>query len=141
LLREPPFSWDGVAVYLIQPEDTPLSSQDSGTVEGSCLVGWACFGMITRRDKPMAKYVLWGSYCDNALEKRPPYREAHLQGLQAQKEQGILVALGPTTDNRKVFGIYDAEDEATVRQLVEADPYWQNGIWTDYEIHAWNQVF
>ncbi len=89
----------------------------------------------------MAKYVLWGSYCDNALEKRTPYREAHLQGLQAQKEQGILVALGPTTDNRKVFGIYDAEDEATVRQLVEADPYWQNGIWTDYEIHAWNQVF
>jgi len=89
----------------------------------------------------MAKYVLWGSYCDNALEKRTPYREAHLQGLQAQKEQGILVALGPTTDNRKVFGIYDAEDEATMRQLVEADPYWQNGIWTDYEIHAWNQVF
>jgi len=89
----------------------------------------------------MAKYVLWGSYCDNALEKRTPYREAHLQGLQAQKEQGILVALGPTTDNRKVFGIYDAEDEATVRQLVETDPYWQNGIWTDYEIHAWNQVF
>lgn len=89
----------------------------------------------------MAKYVLWGSYCDNALEKRTPYREAHLQGLQAQKDRGILVALGPTTDNRKVFGIYDAEDEATVRQLVEADPYWQNGIWTDYEIHAWNQVF
>ena len=89
----------------------------------------------------MAKYVLWGSYCDNALEKRTPYREAHLQGLQAQKDRGILVALGPTTDNRKVFGIYDAEDEATVRQLVETDPYWQNGIWTDYEIHAWNQVF
>ncbi|MEB3288826.1 MAG: YciI family protein [Leptolyngbya sp.] len=89
----------------------------------------------------MAKYVLWGSYCDHALEKRTPYREAHLQGLQAQKDRGILVALGPTTDNRKVFGIYEAEDEATVRQLVEADPYWQNGIWTDYEIHAWNQVF
>ncbi|QQE63763.1 hypothetical protein GFS31_04320 [Leptolyngbya sp. BL0902] len=89
----------------------------------------------------MAKYVLWGSYCENALEKRTPYREAHLQGLQAQKDRGILVALGPTTDNRKVFGIYEADDEATVRQLIEADPYWQNGIWTDYEIHPWNQVF
>lgn len=89
----------------------------------------------------MAKYVLWGRYCENALEKRTPYREAHLQGLQAQKDQGILQALGPTTDNTKVFGIYEAEDEATVRALIESDPYWQNGIWTEYEIHAWNQVF
>ncbi|MEY3299865.1 MAG: hypothetical protein RLZZ597_3125 [Cyanobacteriota bacterium] len=89
----------------------------------------------------MAKYVLWGCYCENALEKRTPYREAHLQGLQAQKDRGILLALGPTTDNQKVFGIYEAEDEATVRQLIEADPYWQNGIWTEYEVHPWNQVF
>lgn len=89
----------------------------------------------------MAKFVMWGSYCENALEKRTPYREAHLQGLQSQKDQGILVALGPTTDNRKVFGIYEAEDETTVRQLVEGDPYWQNGIWTEFEIYPWNQVF
>ncbi|WP_008313354.1 YciI family protein [Leptolyngbya sp. PCC 6406] len=89
----------------------------------------------------MAKYVMWGSYCENALEKRTPYREAHLKGLQEQKETGILVALGPTVDNAKVFGIYEAEDEAQVRSLIEQDPYWQNGIWTDYEVHAWNQVF
>ena len=54
----------------------------------------------------MPKYVLWGSYCENALEKRIPYRQAHLQGLQVQKDQGILLSLGPTTDNTKVFGIY-----------------------------------
>jgi len=89
----------------------------------------------------MAKYVLWGRYCDNVLEKRQPYREAHLQGLKQQQAQGILVSLGPTVDNSHVFGIYDAEDEATVRQLVEADPYWQHGIWTDYQVYEWNQVF
>ncbi len=89
----------------------------------------------------MAKYVMWGSYCENALEKRTPYREAHLKGLQEQKETGILVALGPTVDNAKVFGIYEVEDEAQVRSLSEQDPYWQNGIWTDYEVHSWNQVF
>ena len=89
----------------------------------------------------MAKFVMWGSYCENALEKRTPYRVAHLAGLTEQKEQGLLTALGPTTDNRKVFGTYEAEDEATVRQLVEQDPYWLNGIWTEYEIYEWNQVF
>lgn len=89
----------------------------------------------------MAKFVMWGSYCENALETRGPYREAHLKGLQAQKDQGVLVSLGPTLDNAKVFGIYEADSEQAVRQLVEGDPYWQNGIWTEYEVYGWNQVF
>ncbi|MEO1590392.1 MAG: YciI family protein [Cyanobacteria bacterium J06632_22] len=89
----------------------------------------------------MAKFVMWGSYCENALEKRTPYRDAHLKGLQQQKDDGILTSLGPTTDNSKVFGTYEADSAATVRALVEGDPYWQNGIWTDFEIYEWNQVF
>lgn len=89
----------------------------------------------------MAKYVMWGSYCENALEKRTPYRQAHLDGLAKQKQEGILVTLGPTKDNRKVFGIYEAENEDIVRNLVESDPYWQNKIWTDFEIKEWIQAF
>jgi uncharacterized protein YciI len=89
----------------------------------------------------MSKFVMWGNYCDNVLEKREPFRESHLAGLAQQKEQGILITLGPTKDLTKVFGIYEAVDEATVRALVEADPYWQNGIWTDFEIKEWIQAF
>ncbi len=89
----------------------------------------------------MAKFVMWGSYCENALEKRSPYREAHLKNLTEQKESGVLTALGPTTDNTKVFATYETNSEDTVRQLVEGDPYWKNGIWTEYSIYEWNQVF
>lgn len=89
----------------------------------------------------MTKYVLWGRYCENALEKRTPYREAHLAGLAAQKAAGTLITLGPTQDNERVFGIYEADDETSLRQLIEADPYWKNGIWTDYELRAWIQAF
>ena len=89
----------------------------------------------------MTKYVMWGSYCENVMERRAPYREAHLAGLAAQKEAGQLITLGPTKDAQMVFGIYDAADEATVRQLVEADPYWKNGIWTEYNIREWIQAF
>ncbi len=89
----------------------------------------------------MSKYIMWGSYCENVLEKRAPYRQAHLDGLAVQKESGVLVTIGPTKDLAKVFGIYEAEDEATVRQIVEADPYWQNGIWTEYEVREWIQAF
>lgn len=89
----------------------------------------------------MPKYVLWGTYCDDVLEKRAPFREAHLEGLKAQKEGGVLVTLGPTKDTTTVFGIYDAPDQATVETLVESDPYWQNGIWTSYEVKEWIQAF
>lgn len=89
----------------------------------------------------MTKYVMWGSYCDNVLEMRSPYRQEHLEGIKAQHEKGVLLTLGPTKDTTKVFGIYEAEDEGTVRQLVEEDPYWKNGIWTEYEVKEWVQVF
>lgn len=89
----------------------------------------------------MPKYIMWGTYCDDVLEKRDPYRQAHLDGLAEQKQSGILITIGPTKDISKVFGIYEAESEAKVRQLVEADPYWQNGIWTEYEVKEWIQAF
>lgn len=89
----------------------------------------------------MPKYIMWGTYCEDVIEKRTPYRQAHLDGLVAQKETGMLITIGPTKDLTKVFGIYEAEDEATVRQVVEADPYWQNGIWTEYSVKEWIQAF
>jgi len=29
----------------------------------------------------LKKFVMWGSYCDNVLEKRTPFRQAHLDNL------------------------------------------------------------
>ena len=89
----------------------------------------------------MSKYVMWGTYCEDVLEKRAPHRQAHLDGLAIQKQAGVLVTIGPTKDLTKVFGIYEAEDESSVRRLIESDPYWQNGIWTEYDVREWVQAF
>jgi hypothetical protein len=87
------------------------------------------------------KFVLWGTYCDNALERRTPFRDEHLAGLRRQKEEGILVTLGPTEGSTHVFGIYEAESLEQVEALVKGDVYWRNGIWTAVEIHPWIQAF
>ena len=87
------------------------------------------------------KFVLWGTYCDNALERRTPFRDEHLAGLRRQKEEGILVTLGPTEGSSHVFGIYEAESLEQVEALVKEDVYWRNGIWTAVEIHPWIQAF
>lgn len=89
----------------------------------------------------MPKYVLWGSYCNDVLEKRAPHRQAHLDRLATLKQAGTLITLGPTQDLTQVFGVYEADNERVARRLVEDDPYWQHGIWTDYEVKEWIQAF
>ena len=88
----------------------------------------------------MPKYVAWGCYCENVLEKRVPYRQEHLDGLKTQKESGVLVTIGPTQDLSMFFAIYDAANEESVKQVIEGDPYWKNGIWTDYSVKEWIQA-
>ena len=83
------------------------------------------------------KYVLWGTYCDDALNRRTPYREDHLAGLQRLKQAGILLTLGPTEGSTHVFGVFEADSREQVEQLVKADVYWQHGIWTAVEVYPW----
>jgi len=89
----------------------------------------------------MARFVLWGTYCADALEKRAPYREEHLARLQSLKEHGTLVTLGPTEGSTHVFGIFEADSIDVVRRLVEDDIYWKQGIWTALEVYPWVQAF
>ena len=87
------------------------------------------------------RFVLWGTYCENALEKRTPYREEHLAGLQPQKDAGVLITLGPTETSSHVFGIYEAKSKQQVEELLHNDVYWRQGIWTALEVHPWIQAF
>ena len=87
------------------------------------------------------KFVLFGSYCAEVLERRAPYRQAHLDRLRTLKAQGQVLTIGPTEDLTKVFGVYEAPDLAAARQLVEEDPYWQAGVWTEYTLYPWIQAF
>jgi uncharacterized protein YciI len=70
-----------------------------------------------------------------------PRRSRKTRTISKQKESGVLITIGPTKDLTKVFAIYEATDEAQVRELVEADPYWVNQVWTEYDIKEWIQAF
>ena len=86
------------------------------------------------------RFVLWGRYCDNALEKRTPLREHHLAGLREQQKDGLLITLGPTADSRQVFGIYEAESQDQVEALLHGDIYWREGIWVELAVYPWIQA-
>ena len=89
----------------------------------------------------MEKFVIWGTYCENALQKREPFRDEHLLRLSDLKSQGILITLGPTKCNTHVFGVFQATSLETVKTLLEEDVYWREGIWTALEAYPWTQAF
>ena len=89
----------------------------------------------------MDQFVLWGSYCEDALNKRIPFREEHLKRLSSLKKEGVLITLGPTKCNRYVFGIFKAADIEYIKSLIKEDVYWREGIWIDFEVYSWTQAF
>ncbi len=89
----------------------------------------------------MDRFILWGEYCENALDKRSPFRDQHLARLSNLKQEGILITLGPTKCNRYVFGIFKASHVDDVIKLVQDDVYWKEGIWTSFKVYPWTQAF
>ena len=89
----------------------------------------------------MEKFVVFGKYCEDAIFKREPFREKHLNRLKSLKDRDILVTLGPTKCNKYLFGIFNAIDEKQLRDFIEEDIYWEEGIWTNYNVYPWVQAF
>ena len=89
----------------------------------------------------MDHFVLFGTYCENAISKRTPFRDEHLTRLNKLKEKGILITLGPTKCTRYVFGIFKGSNIDQIKNLLEDDVYWKEGIWTSIDVYPWTQAF
>jgi len=89
----------------------------------------------------MEKFVVFGKYCEDAINKREPFRKQHLNRLRNLKDAGILVTLGPTKCTKFLFGIFNANDEDQLRELIQKDIYWKEGIWISFDIYPWIQAF
>ena len=89
----------------------------------------------------MEKFIVFGTYCEDVIKKRKPYREEHLNRLSNLKERDILITLGPTKCSKYLFGIFNGNNENEVRDILEKDIYWEKGIWISIDIYSWVQVF
>ena len=86
-------------------------------------------------------YLLLYDYVENAVEKRAPYRQEHLQLAKAAKGRGDLVMAGAFADpvDGAAF-VFQAEDASVAEAFVKADPYVANGIVTGWRIRPWTVV-
>jgi uncharacterized protein len=83
-------------------------------------------------------YLLFYDYGENAVERRAPYREAHLKLAQEARTRGELVMGGAFAD--PVDGallVFQAADSSTVEEFVKKDPYVASGLVTAWRIRPW----
>jgi len=89
----------------------------------------------------MSRFVVWGRYCDGAIEKRTPFRQEHLNRLKTLQQQGTLITLGPTEGSTHLFAILEADSREQIDTLLRQDVYWREGIWIELEVYPWTQAF
>ena len=77
-------------------------------------------------------------------EMRTKLMAEHLAFLE--RHGTPIRAAGPLTEaarGKPAGGLWivEAEDEQSVRQLIEADPFWSTGLRKSVLVFAWTQVF
>jgi len=86
-------------------------------------------------------YLLFYDYVENIVERRSPYREAHLALVREYVERRELVLGGAFVDPADGAAIaFKVDDRARVDQFVESDPYVANGLVTAWRIRQWTVV-
>jgi len=95
-------------------------------------------------------YAIMGEDVANSLEKRLPVRPAHLQRLQALKDEGRLVLAGPhpAIDNSDpgpagftgTLVVAEFPSLEAAQQWADADPYIAAGIYASVKVKPFRKV-
>lgn len=89
----------------------------------------------------MNYYALFYHVVDDYLERRPLYRNDHLQLAQAAHACGELLLGGAFSDPADTaLLVFRVADKTVVEEFVRQDPYVQNGLVAHWEIRPWTVV-
>jgi uncharacterized protein len=90
---------------------------------------------------PDPHQIMFYVYVDDILERRPPYREAHVAKIAEGKASGAVVMAGPLNDPPTgAVIVFKGDDPAVAEEFANADPYVQAGLVTDWHVDLWNVV-
>ncbi len=86
-------------------------------------------------------HVLFYDYAEGILERREPYREAHLARIHAEREAGRLTLAGalgsPPTAAAIVF---EGVEPDYIEAFARTDPYVEAGLVTGWRVEPWTLV-
>ncbi len=86
-------------------------------------------------------FALFYDYVPDVLERRKPFRDAHLASARAAHAAGRIVLAGAFAEpTDSALFVFKADSAAEVEAFVKSDPYVQNGIVTRWRIRPWTVV-
>jgi uncharacterized protein YciI len=89
----------------------------------------------------MKHFALIYDVVDNFVERRSPFRDAHLRLAREANARGSLLlagALGDPPDGALL--VFRAESPSAVEAFALADPYVTAGLVTAWRVRPWNVV-
>jgi uncharacterized protein len=85
-------------------------------------------------------WVAESSYAPDVAERRAPVRSRHLARIGELKVSGVIIEAGAFADMSGSLILLRAPSEEAARAVLEADVYWQAGVWTGFRIRAFGHV-
>jgi hypothetical protein len=83
-------------------------------------------------------HILFYKTVANYVERRKPYREAHLAYANAAHDRGELILGGALDDPvDEAVLIFKTTDRAVVEDFARNDPYVKSGLITGWRIRPW----
>ncbi len=89
----------------------------------------------------MGYYALFYHVVEKFVERRMPFREAHLTHARHAAERGELAlggALAEPADTALI--VFRGDSPEAARAFAEKDPYVRNGLVQRWEVRPWNVV-
>ena len=86
-------------------------------------------------------YLLLYKVVHDFIERRAPFRDAHLKLVRDAQERGELLMAGAFAD--PVDGaalVFTARDRSVAERFAQEDPYVKEGLVTVWRVRQWNVV-
>jgi uncharacterized protein len=86
-------------------------------------------------------FVLLYEVVDDFINRRAPFRPAHLKLVEEAHQRGELVMAGAFSE--PVDGaalVFRGSEPAVATRFAETDPYVANGLVTQWRVRGWNVV-
>ena len=86
-------------------------------------------------------FLLFYTTCEKYIERRAPFRDAHLAVARAAFERGELVLGGALADPPDgAVLLFQGESPAVATAFAKADPYVINGLISSWTVRPWTVV-
>lgn len=72
-------------------------------------------------------------------EKRLAVRPEHREYVASLAEKGVVLLSGPYADDTGALIVYEAADEAAVKEIISADPYTAANV-AEWTVREWNTL-